>query len=65
MAEVFLIRTDDRVKGMQSIFKHYNALFESLKDKYVVIKPNFNTADPPPASTDIQIIKELISHLKT
>jgi uncharacterized protein (DUF362 family) len=65
MAEVFLIRTDDRVKGMQSIFKHYNALFESLKDKHVVIKPNFNTADPPPASTDIQIIKELISHLKT
>ncbi|MFX0173180.1 MAG: DUF362 domain-containing protein [Candidatus Hodarchaeota archaeon] len=65
MAEVFLIRTDDRIKGMQSIFKHYNALFESLKDKLVVIKPNFNTADPPPASTDIKIIKELISYLKT
>ncbi|MFX0182320.1 MAG: DUF362 domain-containing protein [Candidatus Hodarchaeota archaeon] len=65
MAEVFLVRTDDCVKGMQTIFTHFKALFKSLEDKHVVIKPNFNTADPPPASTDIQIIQELISHLKT
>ncbi|MFW9993372.1 MAG: DUF362 domain-containing protein [Candidatus Odinarchaeota archaeon] len=64
MAEVLLIRTNDRMKGMKSIFKQKKEFFESLKDRNVVIKPNFNTADPPPASTDINIIRELIEHLK-
>ena len=65
MTEVFLIKTDDRIKGMKVIFSHFKPLFEGLKDKRVAIKPNFNTADPPPASTDISIIRELITHLKT
>ncbi|UCE12626.1 MAG: DUF362 domain-containing protein [Candidatus Heimdallarchaeota archaeon] len=65
MAEVFLIRTDDRVKGIQAIFSHFDSIFKDLKDKNVAIKPNFNTADPPPASTDIRIIREVINHLKS
>lgn len=65
MTEVLLVKTDDRIRGMKAIFSHYKSLFEALKDKWVAIKPNFNTADPPPASTDIAIIRELILHLKT
>ena len=65
MVEVFLVRTDDRVKGTQVIFSHFNSIFQAFKDKNVAIKPNFNTADPPPASTDIRIIREVIKHLKT
>ncbi|MFX1505492.1 MAG: DUF362 domain-containing protein [Promethearchaeota archaeon] len=65
MTEVFLVKTNDRIKGIKTIFSHYKLLFEGLKDKRVAIKPNFNTADPPPASTDIEIIRELITHLKT
>ncbi|MFX1512250.1 MAG: DUF362 domain-containing protein [Promethearchaeota archaeon] len=65
MVEVFLIHTDDRKTGMQAIFSHFATLFSSLKNKHVWIKPNFNTADPPPASTDIRIVRELINHLKT
>lgn len=65
MTEVFLIKTDDKIKGMKVIFSHFNSLFEALKDKRVAIKPNFNTADPPPASTDIEVIRVLITHLKT
>ncbi|MHA2364037.1 MAG: DUF362 domain-containing protein [Candidatus Hodarchaeales archaeon] len=64
MVDVLLIRTNDRIKGMKETFSHFNDLFESLENKHVVIKPNFNTADPPPASTDIRIIQELIKHLK-
>lgn len=64
MVDVFLVRTDDRVKGMKEIFLPFSSIFKSLEEKYVVIKPNFNTADPPPASTDIIIIHELIKHLK-
>lgn len=64
MAEVYLINTDDRIKGMKSIFSYFSTLFESLKGKHVVIKPNFNTADDPPASTDMNLLKELIIKLK-
>ncbi|UCG02205.1 MAG: DUF362 domain-containing protein [Candidatus Heimdallarchaeota archaeon] len=64
MTEVFLVKTDDRIKGMKIIFSYYKSLFEALKGKRVAIKPNFNTADPPPASTDIEIIRVLITHLK-
>ncbi|MFW9915812.1 MAG: DUF362 domain-containing protein [Candidatus Thorarchaeota archaeon] len=65
MVEVFLIQTDDRVRGLQAIFAHFKTFFGSLSDKHVVIKPNFNTADPPPASTDIQVVREVINHLKS
>jgi uncharacterized protein (DUF362 family) len=64
MVEVLLVKDNNRVKGLQSVFTHYSTLFQSLRDKKVVIKPNFNTADPPPASTDIRVIKTLITYLK-
>ncbi len=64
MVDVFLISTTDRIEGMKEIFSHFSSLFDSMRDKHVVIKPNFNTADPPPASTDIKILRELIIHLK-
>ncbi|MHA1966420.1 MAG: DUF362 domain-containing protein [Candidatus Hodarchaeales archaeon] len=64
MADVFLISTNNRLEGMKAIFSHFSSLFDSMRDKHVVIKPNFNTADPPPASTDIKILRDLIIHLK-
>ncbi|MHA2244391.1 MAG: DUF362 domain-containing protein [Candidatus Hodarchaeales archaeon] len=65
MVEVFLVRTEDRIKGTQMIFSHFDSIFKALEDKNVIVKPNFNTADPPPASTDIRVIREVINHLKT
>ncbi|MHA2251723.1 MAG: DUF362 domain-containing protein [Candidatus Kariarchaeaceae archaeon] len=64
MSEVFLIRTEDRIEGMRAIFSYFKSFFDTLSLKRVHIRPNFNTADPPPASTDISIIKELILNLK-
>jgi uncharacterized protein (DUF362 family) len=64
MVEVFLTKTNNRIEGLIRIFRHYDKLFDTLQNKNVVIKPNFNTADPPPASTDITLIKELITKLK-
>ncbi|MHA2171042.1 MAG: DUF362 domain-containing protein [Candidatus Kariarchaeaceae archaeon] len=64
MSEVFLVKTNDRTQGMTAIFAHYKTLFRSLNGKSVVIKPNFNTADPPPASTDITMIRDLILELQ-
>jgi len=36
--------------------------FESFvkKGEVVLLKPNFNTADPPPASTDLEFLKAVI-----
>jgi uncharacterized protein (DUF362 family) len=64
MSEVLLIQTDDRIDGMQRVITHFKELFSTFEGKKVVIKPNFNTADPAPASTDIVSVKELLKALK-
>jgi uncharacterized protein (DUF362 family) len=64
MSEVFLVRTNNRSKGMQTIFLYFKKLFDSFQGKSVLIKPNFNTADPPPASTDMSLLRTLIKILK-
>jgi uncharacterized protein (DUF362 family) len=35
-----------------------------VKGKKVIFKPNFNTADPPPASSSMETVKQLILKLK-
>ena len=35
-----------------------------MKDNDVIFKPNFNTADPPPASSSMETIRQLIIKLK-
>ena len=64
MVEVLLIQTDNRIDGIKRIITYYKKKFDSFQDKKIVIKPNFNTADPAPASTDITIIKEILINLK-
>jgi uncharacterized protein (DUF362 family) len=64
MVDIFLTKTDNRTEGMARIFDYYKSLFDEFQGKNIVIKPNFNTADPPPASTDITLIKELVTKLK-
>ena len=64
MVEVLLIQTDNRIDGIKRIITYFKEKFDSFQDKKIVIKPNFNTADPAPASTDITIIKEILINLK-
>ena len=65
MTEILLVKTENRVEGMKKIFSHYKDKFSSYQGKRIIIKPNFNTADPPPASTDMSLLKILIEHLNT
>ncbi len=62
MAYVSLVRTSDRLKGVPRAI----ALLESnpVQDKAVVLKPNFNTADPAPGSTHIDTLRALVLTLK-
>ena len=64
MVEVLVVQTDNRIDGIRRVINHFKEKFASFQDKKVVIKPNFNTAEPAPASTDITIIKELLLNLK-
>ncbi len=64
MIEVLLIQTDNRIDGIRRVITYFKEIIDSFQDKKVIIKPNFNTADPAPASTDITIIKEILINLK-
>jgi len=62
MKQVSLVCTSDRAKGVRRAI----ALLESnpVRGKAVVLKPNFNSADPTPGSTHIDTLRTLVENLK-
>ncbi len=62
MTKVVVVSTKDRVYGVNKSLELLGV--NPVKDKNVVFKPNFNTADPPPASSSMETIKQLIIKLK-
>jgi uncharacterized protein (DUF362 family) len=62
VAKVVLIKTDDRAKGIAAALKLID--FPSPKGKKVLIKPNFNTADPTPGSTHNDTLRQLALEMK-
>jgi uncharacterized protein (DUF362 family) len=61
-AKVALVRTEDRTKGIEAALKLIS--FPSPKGKKVLIKPNFNTADPTPGSTHNDTLRQLVREMK-
>ena len=57
-----LVRTDDRRQGIKKALALLD--FESPVGKDVLVKPNFNTADPPPASTHNDTLAQVVAELK-
>ncbi len=62
MTKVAVIYTKDRVYGVNKSLELL--AINPVKDKNVIFKPNFNTADPPPASSSMETIEQLIIKLK-
>ena len=62
LAKVSLVRTSDRMKGVPKAI----SLLQSnpVQGKAVVLKPNFNTADPTPGSTHNDTLRALVLALK-
>jgi len=58
MTKVAVISTKDRVYGVNKSFELLG--INPIKDKKVVLKPNFNTADPPPASTHMDTFRQIL-----
>ncbi len=62
MTKVSLVKTEDREAGARKAVELLG--INPVQGKAVVLKPNFNTADPAPGSTDINTLRGLISKLK-
>ncbi|MGY5865126.1 MAG: DUF362 domain-containing protein [Candidatus Thorarchaeota archaeon] len=62
MTKVAVISTSDRVYGVNKSFELLD--IEPVKGKRVVLKPNFNTADPPPASTHMDTFRQILVKVK-
>jgi len=62
VTKVSLVRTPDRISGVTKAI----ALLQSnpVQGKAVVLKPNFNTADPAPGSTHNDTLRALVLKLK-
>jgi len=56
-SRVVIIRTEDRAAGTREALERIRP---DLSGKRVLIKPNFNSADPPPGSTAPDIIAETV-----
>jgi uncharacterized protein (DUF362 family) len=61
-AKVALVKADDRAKGISAALKLVS--FPSPEGKKVLIKPNFNTADPTPGSTHNDTLRQLVFEMK-
>lgn len=58
MTKVSLVRTKNRSEGVRRAIELLE--LKSFKDKNVVLKPNFNSADPAPGSTHIETLQAII-----
>jgi uncharacterized protein (DUF362 family) len=62
-AQVALVRTSDRASGIKQAIELLG--INPVKGKEVLLKPNFNTADPFPGSTHTDTLTHLIGHLRS
>jgi uncharacterized protein (DUF362 family) len=60
--KIALVKTSDRESGIKKVIELLS--IEPVKGKDVLLKPNFNTADPFPGSTHNDTLTHLILHLK-
>ena len=61
MSQVFFTETGNRAEGVRAVLGAMGNA--AVKNKDVLIKPNFNTADPTPGSTHKDTLAALIDHL--
>jgi uncharacterized protein (DUF362 family) len=60
--KIALHKTDNRVEGVTKVMELLD--LQAIAGKHVVVKPNFNTADPPPASTHNDTLSQLMIEIR-
>lgn len=61
-ADVYIVKNSDRIKALEQLFTKYQ--LPALAGKKVVIKPNFNSDDPFPATTSLETLQFIIKKVK-
>ncbi|MFW9948325.1 MAG: DUF362 domain-containing protein [Candidatus Odinarchaeota archaeon] len=62
MTKVAVISTKNRTYGVNKSLELLG--INPVKNKNVIFKPNFNTADPPPASSSMETVRQIIVKLR-
>jgi uncharacterized protein (DUF362 family) len=60
--EIALFKTQNREEGVREVLKLVD--FPTVKGKKIMVKPNFNTADPTPGSTHNDTLTALMKELR-
>ncbi len=58
-SEIFIANASDRIIGVQRVLKDFD--MSVFSDSDITLKANYNSADPPPASTHIDVLDALCS----
>ena len=61
-SRVAIVRTTDRRQGVKQVLELFDP--QGISGKRVVLKPNFNSADPTPASTHTDTLCQLVTELQ-
>jgi len=61
MSKIAFVKTEDRANGVKSSISTLG--IDPVKNKDVLIKPNFNTADPTPGSTHNDTLMALVDEI--
>jgi uncharacterized protein (DUF362 family) len=62
MSQVAFVKTSDRTAGVNRALDLLDV--EGMQGKHVFLKPNFNSADPPPGSTHDAVLVALVQRLR-
>jgi uncharacterized protein (DUF362 family) len=60
--KITLYKTQDRKEGVKKVLELLD--FSPVENKSVIIKPNFNTSDPAPASTHNDTLSQIVVELR-
>ena len=63
IAKVYLVKTDDREEGIESLLENFD--ISNFEDKNVALKANYNSSDPFPASTHPDTLKKLVRSINS
>jgi uncharacterized protein (DUF362 family) len=61
--DVHLLVTEDRIDGVEKLLNYADT--PEFLDKTILVKPNFNSADPNPGSTHLDTVRTLISFIQS
>ncbi len=61
-SKIYVVKTGNRREGISDLLKNFS--LRKMKNKLIALKPNYNSADPFPASTHLETLSLVVQKLK-